>query len=338
MVRSALNFLSKQWVNIVFYSRVNPKLNVTFRYPKKLWILETLKTILYFSIFRYPLKINEIHSYTNYSELLETSNELEHLMNEKILTKVDDFYVYGSDLDSVIKRMKGNMYAKRAMRIATQKAKFISKFPYVEGVGISGSLSKGYYDSESDIDFFVVTKPNKLWICRTLLILYKKVFLLNSRKYFCVNYFVSSNQMEIEEQNRFTATELKTLIPLQGKATFEQFYQKNNWVKNYFSKFEPRLNAISDTQKPAFSRGIEMIFDTKMGTITDGLFKMITLKKWRAKFHYLDEEDFKVALKTTKNISKHHPSNFQKKVILSLNSKMEEVQSKYNVVLQREHV
>ena len=300
--------------------------------------METLKTILYFSIFRHPLKIEEIHSYTNYVTISETEKELQHLLDEKILKKVDEYYVYGSDLDSVIKRLRGNMYAKRALRIALKKAKFIAKFPYVEAVGISGSLSKGYYDNESDIDFFVITKPNKLWICRTLLMLYKKIFLFNSRKYFCVNYFISSSQMEIEEQNRFTATELKTLIPMQGKTTFEAFYQNNSWVKNYFSKFEPQINSISDTQKPAFSRGIEIVFDTRVGAIIDTVFKTITLKKWKSKFHHMNEEDFKIALKTTKNISKHHPSNFQKKVILSLNTKLEEVQSKYNVVLQKEHV
>lgn len=300
--------------------------------------METLKTILYFSIFRYPLKIDEIHSYTNYETISETEKELEYLIDEKILIKVDEFYVYGSDLDSVIKRLRGNLHAKKALVKARQKAKFIAKFPYVEAVGISGSLSKGYYDNESDIDFFVITKPNKLWICRTLLMLYKKIFLLNSRKYFCVNYFVSSSQMEIEEQNRFTATELKTLIPMQGSLAFESFYQKNGWIKDYFSKFEPQINTIQDISKPAFTRVFEFVFDTKIGLITDAAFKMITLKKWKSKFHYMNEEDFKIALKTTKNVSKHHPSNFQKKVILSLNTKLEEVQSKYNVVLQREHV
>lgn len=300
--------------------------------------METLKTILYFSIFRYPLKKEEIHSYTNYANLSETEKELDYLVNEKILTKVDDFYVYGSDLDSVIKRMRGNLYAKRALVKAKKKAEFISKFPYVEAVGISGSLSKGYYDKESDIDFFVITKPNKLWICRTLLMLYKKIFLLNSRKYFCVNYFISSNQLEIEEKNRFTATELKTLIPMQGKAVFERFYNNNTWLNDYFSKFEPQTNTILDFKKPALSKAIEIVFETKIGTVTDTLLKVITLKKWKSKFHYMNQDDFKIALKTTKSVSKHHPSNFQKKVILSLNTKLEEVQSKYNVVLQREHV
>ncbi|MCF6128456.1 nucleotidyltransferase domain-containing protein [Flavobacterium sp. AS60] len=300
--------------------------------------METLKTILYFSIFRYPLKIEEIHSYTNYVNISETEKELQHLMDEKILIKVDEFYVYGSDLDSVIKRLRGNLHAKKALTKANQRAKLIAKFPYVEAVGISGSLSKDYYDNESDIDFFVITKPNKLWICRTLLMLYKKIFLLNSRKYFCVNYFVSSNQMEIQEKNRFTATELKTLIPIHGKTVFEQFYQSNKWVNDYFSKFEPQIETIQNTKKTSLSRLIEFAFDTKFGTITDSAFKVITLKKWKSKFHYMNEEDFKIALKTTKSVSKHHPSNFQKKVILSLNTKLEEVQSKYNVVLQREHV
>lgn len=300
--------------------------------------METLKTILYFSIFRYPLKIEEIHSYTNYDSITDTEKELQHLMDEKIIIKVDDFYVYGSDLDSVIKRLRGNMYAKRALVIAKQKARFIAKFPYVEAVGISGSLSKGYYDNGSDIDFFVITKPQKLWICRTLLMLYKKIFLLNSRKYFCVNYFIASNQMEIEEKNRFTATEMKTLIPLQGKAAFEEFYKSNQWVNEYFSKFEPQTHSIRSNKKNIFSRSIEIVFDTKLGHVTDYLFKVVTLKKWKTKFRYMKEEDFKIALKSTQNVSKHHPSNFQKKVILSLNSKLEEVHKNFNIELQKEYV
>lgn len=300
--------------------------------------METLKTILYFSIFRYPLKLEEIHSYTNYSEITETSNELKKLIDDKVITKIDDFYVYGNDLESVSKRLKGNIQAKKAMSIAKHRAKFISKFPFVKAVGISGSLSKGYYDNESDIDFFVITKDSKLWICRTLLMLYKKIFLLNSRKYFCINYFISENQLEIQEKNRFTATELKTLIPLEGKAIFELFYGNNNWVNGYFKNFKPQTNSIQTTKKPYFIAFLEFILNNKIGNGIDSLFKTLTLKKWNAKFHYLNEDDFKIALKSTKSISKHHPSNFQKKVIAALNEKLEEVQNEFQIELHKEYV
>ena len=83
---------------------------------------------------------------------------------------------------------------------------------------------------------------------------------------------------------------------------------------------------------------VEFLLDNGLGNQMDLFFKFVTLQKWKAKFDFLSEDDFKIALKSTKNISKHHPSNFQKKVILSLNTKLEEVQSKYNLVLQREHV
>ncbi len=293
---------------------------------------------MYFSIFKYPLKIEEIHSYTNNEDLVQTANELEQLIAGKILIKVDDFYVYGSDLHSVTRRLKGNVLANKALKKAEEKAKLISKFPFVTAVGVSGSLSKGYYDTDSDIDFFVITQHNKLWICRTLLILYKKIFLLNSRKYFCVNYFISSEQLEIVEQNRFTATELKTLIPMQGKTHFEKFYSNNTWVKNYFTKFNTDLNQIPNIKKPLLVKGIEFALDNLLGNAVDYVLKSVTLFKWKAKFDYLTEEDFSVALKSTKNISKHHPSNFQKKVILSLNAKLEEVRLKFNLVLQKEHV
>lgn len=300
--------------------------------------METLKTILYFSIFRYPLRIEEIHSYTNYESISDTEKELQHLIAEKILIKVDDFYVYGSDLDSVIKRLRGNMYADRALKIAQKKAKFIAKFPFVKGVGVSGSLSKGYYDNGSDIDFFVITEPNKLWLCRTFLMLYKKIFLLNSRKFFCVNYFVSTSQMEIEEKNRFTATELKTLIPMQGKTVFEDFFQKNQWVTNYFNKFSPELTLVPDFKKPIGTKSVEFMFGNHIGNFIDDSFKKITLIKWKTKFRMMSEEDFKIALKSTKNISKHHPSHFQKKVILDLNNRIEEVGHNFNINLAKENV
>lgn len=282
--------------------------------------------------------MEEIHSYTNNSEIADTENELILLIEQKILTQVDDFYVYGSDLDSVIKRLRGNRNAKKIMQKAQERALFISKFPFVKSVGVSGSLSKGYYDNDSDIDFFVITQHNKLWICRTLLMLYKKIFLLNSRKYFCVNYFISDQQLEIEEKNRFTATELKTLIPMQGKQVFEKFYQKNTWIKDYFSKFEINLESVLEIKKTGLTKTIEFFFDNGFGDAIDHAFKSITLRKWRAKFNFLSEDDFKIALKSTKNISKHHPSHFQKKVILSLNDKLEEVQRNYNIVVPKEYV
>lgn len=283
------------------------------------------------------MKLEEIYSFNPNKDKEKIKLELERLVAEKIIFKVDEFYLTDCDPACIEKRKKGNRMAIGALEKARERARFISRFPFVEAVGVSGSLSKGYYDSNSDIDFFVITRQGKLWITRTLLMLYKKIFLLNSRKYFCINYFMSSANLEIEEKNRFTATEIKTLIPFQGKDALEIFYQKNQWVSELFGSYAPNLETVPNIQKPLLSKAIEMIFTNRLGNLIDGLFKKITLRFWLVKFRKMNRDDFRIALKSTKDISKHHPLNFQKKVILSLNEKYEELRRKHNIELPKEY-
>lgn len=300
--------------------------------------LDTLKTILYFSLFNYPLKLEEICNFSITKDCETTRRHLDELVAQKVIIKVDDYYMVDDNLSHIEKRKRGNLMAVKALVKAQQKARLISKFPFVEAVGVSGSLSKGYYDDKSDIDFFVITRPDRLWLCRTLLMLYKKIFLLNSRKYFCINYFMSSGNLEVDEKNRFTATEIKTLIPFQGKAAFEVFYSKNEWVSQVFGTFCPNLDTTEEISKPQLVRIAERLLSTQAGNLLDSCFKSITVSFWKMKFKEMAHDDFKIALKSTKNISKHHPLNFQKKVINSLNEKYEEIKRNHNIELQKEYV
>jgi len=300
--------------------------------------LEALKTIIYFSIFNYPLKLDEICNFSVSKNKDGIQKDLEELVSKKVIFKVDDYYLMAQHRESIEKRIMGNQMAVNALVKAKERASFIAKFPFVEAVGVSGSLSKGYYDKDSDIDFFVITQPDKVWLCRTFLMLYKKLFLLNSRKYFCINYFMSSANLEVQEKNRFTATEIKTLMPFHGKNPFEEFYKRNEWVSGIFAEFVPQLDTIENIKKPKAVRMAEVIFDTQLGNALDHSFKKITVHFWKIKFSQMAHEDFKVALKSTKHISKHHPLNFQKKVIGALNEKYEEIKRNHNIELPKEYV
>ncbi len=261
------------------------------------------------------------------------------LVNDNIIYKIDDFYLTENNETLIKRRLEGNKMAKNIYQKALTVSRLISKFPYVEGVGISGSLSKGYYDDDGDIDFFIITSPKRLWIARTLLILYKKLFLLNSRKYFCVNYFISSNALEIEEKNIFTATELTTLLPMFGNGSFHKFYDKNKWVENYLPNktVTDGLSKLNLVKKPTVTKIIEYFLDSKIGDWLDTVFLRITYHKWKIKFNHLEERQFNVAMKSTKNISKHHPLNFQRKVIDRLNNRYDELREKHNIHIAKEN-
>ena len=298
-----------------------------------------LKPILYFSLFKYPLTEEEIFNFSKAESKEQIKSDLNELVNDNIIYKIDDFYLTENNETLIKRRLEGNKMAKNIYQKALTISRLISKFPYVEGVGISGSLSKGYYDDDADIDFFIITSPKRLWIARTFLILYKKIFLLNSRKYFCVNYFISSNALEIEEKNIFTATELTTLLPMYGNGSFHKFYDENKWVENYLPNktVTDGLSKLQVVKKPTATKITEYFLDSKIGDWLDAAFLRITYKKWKIKFNHLEERQFNVAMKSTKNISKHHPLNFKRKVIDRLNNRYDELREKHNIHIAKEN-
>jgi len=299
----------------------------------------TLKTILYFSIFNYPITRDEIFKFSSSKDINEIDREINVLLNKQIIYKIDNFYLKTCSPELVKQRLAGNQMAKAIMKKALKMSKKIASFPYVKGVALSGSISKGYFNQDDDIDFFVITRPNRLWVARTFLILYKKIFLLNSKKYFCVNYFISSNNLLIAEKNKFTAMELVTLMPTYGQTIFNEFIDKNQWALNFFpnKNILENFKYVKDLRKSKTIRFIEFVFNTKLGVFLESVFKTITIKKWEKKFKTLSEEDFKIAMKSTKNVSKHHPQNFQKKVIHLLNKSYIEVEKEHNIILEKEY-
>ncbi len=298
-----------------------------------------LKPLLYFSLFKYPLTKEEILSFSSCKNEERTTTALKELVDDKVVYKIDDFYSLEDDSNLIKRRLAGNKGAKGISKKADRMSKLISKFPFVEGVGLSGALSKGFYDEDGDIDFFIITAPERLWIARTLLILYKKIFLLNSKKYFCVNYFVSENALEIEEKNLFTATELVTLIPKYGNGSFHKFYNDNDWAYTKFpnKSYTKSLDALKPINKSRLSSFVERVLKGALGDRLDNFFLRITYKKWKVKFNALERDQFDIALKSTPDVSKHHPKNFQQKVINRLNQKYREYEKKYNILLTPEH-
>jgi len=301
--------------------------------------LTPLKPLLYFSLFRYPLTQDEIFAFSESENKADFLYELNELVRDNIVYNIDDFYLCENNNALVERRRKGNQGARQIFSKTEKVSRFISRFPFVEGVAVSGSLSKGYFDEDGDIDFFIIAAPGRLWITRTFLVLYKKLFLLNSKKYFCVNYFVSADSLEIEEKNRFTATELVTMIPMYGNGSFGEFYEQNKWAYSILpnKSFAEGMMQLKPVKKSLFIRFIERILNTKAGDALDSFFLKVTYSKWKTKFSKLDQESFRVAMKSTKNVSKHHPQNFQKKVIDRLNEKYQEYQEKYNIHLPKEH-
>lgn len=192
-------------------------------------------------------------------------------------------------------------------------------------------------DEKSDIDFFIITKPGRLWIARTLLVMYKRIFLFNSHKFFCVNYFVDTDHLEIEEKNLFTATELATLIPLSGIDHYKNLVGSNGWLKEFFPNFQPKAMDTIRSSRNAFKNTVESFFDLFGGRYLENFFMNLTLKRWKKLYDQkYSGADFEVAFKTRKYVSKNHPNHYQRRVIELYKQKLSVFAEKHDIAWRYE--
>jgi hypothetical protein len=297
-----------------------------------------IRTLLYYDIFNYPLTANEILRFlgTDQPDLFQIQVELAHLVESGKLFKFGEFFSIQDNAANIDRRLKGNAEAARYLVMAKKKARFIARFPFVRGVFGSGSLSKGYMDESSDLDFFIVTTPGRLWIARTLLVLYKRVFLFNSHKHFCVNYFVDSDHLEIEEKNLFTATELATVIPLYGGEYYHKLHNSNSWLPSYFPNCGKRpTHDLPPARTSAVTRILEHLINLFGGNILEGYFMKTTINRWQKMYGgAYGSDDFKIAFKSKRYASKNHPKHYQKKVITLYLEKINEFSNKFNLSMK----
>lgn len=297
-----------------------------------------IQILLYFDIFNHPLKASEIAEYSEFGEekLSMVIATLERLEANGFIQSKDDYYFINLNESCVTRRISGEKFALHSLKKAMFYTGIIARFPFVKGVLLSGSISKFYMDKEADIDYFVITSPRRMWICRTALVLFKKVFLLNSKKYFCVNYFVTEESLTIAHKNIFTATELAFLIPTYGQKQYHQLMQANDWYRKYYPKISLRDKKwIVNQNKYFFKSLIEKFLSGKIGERLDNYFFRFTLKHWKKKFSNFDEDTFDLRLRSRKNESKHHPLGYQERILKGFSEKMAEFEMKHSVKLKR---
>lgn len=279
-----------------------------------------LRTLLYFDIFSYPLTSTEIYRFLGcpVNDILSVETELERLKIDNLVFQFQDFFSVKDDNTLADRRLKGNREAELQRPHALKKARFISLFPFFRGIMISGSLSKNYMDEKSDLDFFIVAEPGRLWIARTIFDFYRKLF-IRKKHYgnYCLNYFISSDRLTIEEQNIFTATELATVKPTIGLIHYQNLMKENSWISNYFPNLMvPVTQSVLPTIDSFTKKSLEKIINFFFADQLDKVIMQIRLAWFKRKYsHNFTKTDFEVAFKSKKYVSKAHSTNGQAKIL-----------------------
>jgi hypothetical protein len=111
-------------------------------------------------------------------------------------------------------------------------------------IAATGTLAMKNCEKDSDIDFFVVLKKERIFTGRLLVtamthVLGRRRHGKRIRNRACLNYFTATGNLEISRKDLFAASEYSFVFPLFGFGTFKKFSEKNiSWIKKYKPNFK----------------------------------------------------------------------------------------------------
>ena len=288
-----------------------------------------LKVLAYFDIFHYPLTKKEIKRFLDRTiDDHKLDKLLDHLLSSRRIFSDSNFYSLQDNPLLTHRRKEGNLRAAKLFPTALKIGRFLYHFPFVRAIGISGSLSKNFADEKADIDFFIITKANRLWIARTIMHVFKKLtFITGHQHFFCMNYYIDEEALLIGDKNIFTAIEIATLVPVCGKVTLDDFFASNSWHQHFFSARDHKQLANDNAFRNPFKKLAEFIFNNQTGDRLDNWLCQITTRRWQQKSleGQLNKNGNMVKLITGKHFARSNPGGFQEKVLALYEQKLMEL-------------
>ncbi len=219
--------------------------------------LAILRTVLYSALFDYPLSLRQVRC----SLLQSVQDEAAILhcyqsspwLQELIDCRDGFFFPRGAD----------HLLAKRRARERKSRAhldahrwllNIICAVPYTRLVALSGSAAHLNLGRDADLDLFIITRGKQVWSVTVTILLLAKLF--RRRKLACVNFVLSDERLELDQQDLFTANQIIHLRPLTGAAVHARFLAANPFVAEFYPNFSPTDTEMTEHRE---SRVIEKI-------------------------------------------------------------------------------
>lgn len=222
------------------------------------------KTLAYFGLFFHPLTVDELYKFLwcppagltrdYFLWSLRATFQTARDAAAPWLEEKNGFYFLPGRGDSVEIRRRHGLHSDLKMKIARRAAKKIRSVPFLRAVFVCNSVAAGQATLDSDIDFFIVAAPGRIWIARFFCNLILRLWGLrtygdNLCNRVCLSFFVDEDNLNLEN---FQAVEddvhfiywLHQMIPLYDFGGIgHQFFIKNVWTKKYLSNVSEKFNA-----------------------------------------------------------------------------------------------
>jgi len=219
---------------------------------------EILKTISYFNLFNYQPTLDETHLFLTkkiakrkLSQIISnlvTKNTLEEYGKNNIKYTQGRYGIKKSQITNYKSQnlLKRRDESKNKLGKIKPFINILSKFKQVKLIGLSGSMAMMNAVKTDDIDLFIITEHNRLFMGRMISLLLAQVMGMrrrravsdrlrenNNQDKVCLNLFFDEANLSVPrfKRNEYVAHEVLQMKPLVNKdQAYEKFLEANKWV------------------------------------------------------------------------------------------------------------
>lgn len=206
-----------------------------------------LNTLAYRSVFNSGATFYQLYTFLLADQSYEptqVAKTLIKLLRKKKLQKKGDIYFLQTGKKINDWRVHAN-YARARLERSLSVLQGLQKIKWIKLLCVSGSVAALNSKEHDDVDIFIITQRNRLWLTRFFTVMYLKKL----NKYpsardhndkVCPNIFIDEDMLtwSKEKQNVYTATEMLMMQPIFDRDnTYFRFLAANTWLKTYYPNF-----------------------------------------------------------------------------------------------------
>ncbi len=234
-----------------------------------------IKTIAYFDVFNFPLTVSEIWKWLyrprNKYSLEQVRDALENSQWLKERLDLHEAFFSLKDRENIyLLRKQNNNWAERKFKKTVRLIKVFRCLSFIRMIAVCNNLSYSNSRDGSDIDLFIITRKDQIWLARFFALLILKLSRLrpteeDHRDKFCLTIFVDETalnmrQIMLGQHDIHFVYWLSQFLPVYDPdALYEKFFVANGWIKEYLPNIYPN-HFVHQVKSTKFSRLIEKIF------------------------------------------------------------------------------
>lgn len=206
-----------------------------------------INTLAYFDLADYPLTKEELFSFlwqppaSSYPDFLNTIGNLN--------SKFGYYFLPGREETVEVRRRK-LLISEQKLKIARRAVKIIRSVPYLRAVFVCNTTGSEQANENSDIDFFIVTEKNRIWITRLFVTFLLTLFGLRRagkqvKNKICLSFYVTTTSLDlakwrVADDDIHFAYWINQMLPVFDPENYYfKFLEANLWTKTYLSNLNP---------------------------------------------------------------------------------------------------